>query len=259
MKLIALTSTFAFFASNASAFAPQPRAITPVIGMSQQRTVLFMAEEKSLEEEVEEMVSEEVNKSKRMSNMRNEKGVEYAPWMNMSKEDEERIRNVMREKAETRRKRRAEQSDVQGELMRDFGFQELSGTGLRSKVLEGGNVELEWTTGEEANTKGFMVKRRAAKTEKFEVLATYESYGPLESQGPQGGTYRYFDDKVDAGSYVYRVTECDASGTENDLSQCLVDVETVEEQRGTLIAAAGIFAILIAAGFAGVLLDPVQY
>jgi hypothetical protein len=37
--------------------------------------------EVSLEEEVEEMVQEEIRKTKKMSNLRNEKGVEYAPWM----------------------------------------------------------------------------------------------------------------------------------------------------------------------------------
>jgi hypothetical protein len=37
--------------------------------------------EVSLEEEVEEMVQAEIQKTKKMSNLRNEKGVEYAPWM----------------------------------------------------------------------------------------------------------------------------------------------------------------------------------
>merc|ERR1719401_2316431 len=48
-------------------------------------------EEKMMDETVEEMVEEEMKKTKRMSNLRNEKGVDYAPWMNMSEEDEERI------------------------------------------------------------------------------------------------------------------------------------------------------------------------
>ena len=50
-----------------------------------------------------------------------------------------------------------EEQDVQGELLRDFGFQELSGTGLKGKVVGGSNVELEWATGEEKNTKGFLL------------------------------------------------------------------------------------------------------
>merc|ERR1719343_1038533 len=44
-------------------------------------------EEKMMDETVEEMVEEEMKKTKRMSNLRKEKGVDYAPWMNMSKND----------------------------------------------------------------------------------------------------------------------------------------------------------------------------
>jgi hypothetical protein len=259
MKLAIFSSTLALCASNVSAFAPQPRvgAMQPATAVPQ-TSALFMSDDQSLEDEVEALVEEEVQKNKRMSNLRNEKGVEYAPWMRMSKDDEDRVRAVMRDKAEARRRRREEQTDVQGELLRDFGFQELSGTGLKGKVVDGNNVELEWATGEESNTKGFLIKRRAAKTEDFEVVASYQNYGPLESKGPEGGIYRFYDEDIAPGSYVYRVTECGTGGAENDLSQCLVDVQTVEEQRGSVIAAVGIGAILFAVVAAGALLDPIQ-
>merc|ERR1712087_674479 len=36
------------------------------------------------EEEVQMLVDQEIKKAKRMSNLRNSKGVDYAPWMNIS-------------------------------------------------------------------------------------------------------------------------------------------------------------------------------
>jgi len=233
------------------AFAPLQTSNLPKTGP-------IFSEEMSLEEEVEEMVQEEVSNSKRMSNLRNERGIEYAPWMRMSAEDEENIRQTMRAKAEARRRRQEEAQDVQGELQRDFGFQELSGTGLRYKIVDGSNVELEWQTGEESNTKGFIVKRRAAKTQDFEVLASFENYGPLASQGTAGGVYRYYDENVPVGGWVYRVTECDVGGSQNDLSQCLVEVQSEEEQRAALFAAVAFGVAAIAAVVGGLALDPLQ-
>jgi hypothetical protein len=261
MKLAFLSSTLAFLAGSASAFAPQPRAVVAFTMPSTiPRTALFMAsEDQTLEEEVEEMVQAEVNKSKRMSNMRNANGVEYAPWMNISKEDEERIRKNAMDKAESRRRRRVESENVQGELLRDSAFQEMSGSGLKGKVVDGNCVELEWATDKERNTKGFLVKRRQAKTEKFEVIASHETYGPLASKGPDGGLYRYMDEDVGLGGWVYRVTECDIGGKENDLSQCLVELQTVDEQRSTVLAAAALGVVAIAVVAASIVLDPMQY
>jgi hypothetical protein len=220
---------------------------------------LFMVEDMSLEEEVEQLVQAEIKKTKRMSNLRNEKGVEYAPWMRVTAEDEERIRMTMRDKAEARRRRKDEEAGVRGSLLMDSQAQELSGTGLRYKVLNGNDVELEWATSREANTRGFIVKRRPAKTSSFDVLASYQSYGPLASKGKEGGLYRFLDEDVPPGGWVYRVTECENSGSENDLSQCLVDIQTAEEQRGGLIAAVALALVAVGAVVAATVLDPVQY
>ena len=223
-------------------------------------TSLFMAEDNdiSLEEEIEQMVAEEMAKQNKVSNLRNENGVEYAPWMRVSAEDEARIRVVMREKAEARRRRREEDQDFQGALALDSQAQELSGAGLRAKVIDGESVELEWATSSEANTRGFIIKRRPAKTNDFSVIASYDSYGPLASKGKDGGVYRYLDEGVGPGGFVYRITECEQNGNENDLSQCLVEVQTQEEQRGAIVAAAAFVVVAIVAVVAGSLLDPIQ-
>merc|ERR1712232_756011 len=120
-----------------------------------------------------------------------------------------------------------------------------------------GDIELEWSTSSESSTKGFMVKRRAARTEEFEVIASWEDWGPLASKGPQGGSYRYLDSTISPGGWVYRITECEANGATNDICQALVDVQTEEEQKGAVIAAVAIGVFGVAAIAAGILLDPV--
>jgi hypothetical protein len=235
-----------FFAAGAAAPAA-PAAAAPVTPAKK---------EKSLDEEVDELTTAEMGKMKRASNLRNANGVDYAPWMNISAKDEEGIRQVMKEKAEARRKRQIQETQVSGALLMDSQAQELSGGGLRSKIING-EVELEWATNKEANTKGFMIKRRPARTEEFEVIASYEQWGPLASKGPEGGAYRYLDTTVSPGGWVYRVTECEKSGIENDICQALVDVQTEEEQKGAVIAAVSFAVLGVAAVVAGIVLDPV--
>jgi primosomal protein N' len=217
--------------------------------------------EEDIEEEVSRMVEEAKSQSKRMSNLRNERGVEYAPWMGISAEDEVRIKGIMRERAEARRKREREQQTTKGSLLKDSTNQELSGTGLKSKIIDNNAVELEWVTGSEKNTAGFIVKRRTSKSgqDGFDTIASFKTYGPLASKGINGGIYRYLDESIEPGNgYLYRITECDTNGEENDLSQCLVDIQTVEEQTGTKLALAG-FAIVAIGVLAGsLLLDPLQ-
>ena len=211
----------------------------------------------SLEEEVEILTQQEINKVKRASNLRNANGVDYAPWMGISEEDEARIKQIMKERAGARRKRQEQERDVSGALFSDSQAQELSGTGLKTKVIDG-EVELEWATNAEKDTKGFLVKRRPTKTSEFTVVGSYKDWGPLQSKGPEGGVYRFLDSSSTPGSWVYRISEVDLSGNENDVCQCLVDVQTPEEQRGAVIAAVGISVVAVAAVVAGVLLDPMN-
>lgn len=215
-----------------------------------------VATEQSIEEEAEELAEEEIRKLKKASKLKTAGGVEYAPWMKMSAEEEEEIKRVMKSKAEARRRRQMEEASASGALIMDSQAQELSGGGLQTKVING-DIELEWTTSSEASTKGFQIKRRPARTEEFEVIASWEDWGPLASKGPDGGSYRYLDSTVSPGGWVYRITECEISGATNDICQALVDVQTEEEQRGAVIAAVGIAVFGIAAVVAGIALDPV--
>jgi hypothetical protein len=213
----------------------------------------------SMEEEIERIFQEEKEKTMRMSRFSNEKGMEYAPWMNMTPDDEARIRTLAREKTIARRKRQTQEQNVRGSLLRDSTNQELSGTGLQYKIIDGDSIELEWATDSEPDTKGYLVKRRAAKTTEFMTIASYETFAPLNSKGVNGGTYRYLDENVGTGtSYVYRITEKEGNGEENDLSQCLVEIQSATEKRTELIAIAGISIAALAVVAAGLFLDPVQ-
>ena len=213
--------------------------------------------ELSLEEEVELLTQEEISKVKRASNLRNANGVDYAPWMGISEEDENRIKQMMKERASARRKRQEQEKDVSGALFSDSQAQELSGTGLKTKVMDG-SVELEWATNAEKDTQGFLVKRRPTKTSEYTIIGSYKDWGPLQTKGADGGVYRFLDTTCSPGSWVYRISEVDLSGKENDVCQCLVDVQTEEEQRGAVIAAVGISVVAILAVIAGVLLDPID-
>ena len=55
---------------------------------------------------------------------------------------------------------------------------------------------------------------------------------------------------------MYRITECDNSGAQSYLCQCLVEVQTEQEQKTALIAGVGIVVIGVAAVVAGLVLDP---
>jgi hypothetical protein len=233
-------------------------------------SALFMAENKTPffaagpaaekakvdETDVDAMTNAELKKMRLASRLRDAKGNDYAPWMNISKEDEMKIKQVMADKAVARRKRQEQATKVSGALLNDSQAQELSGGGLKTKCFDQ-QVELEWATSSEISTEGFIVKRRPARTEDFTVIASYEDWGPLASKGEEGGVYRFLDDTVSPGSWVYRVTERDTSGRENDVCQALVDLQTAEEQRGAIIAGVGIAVIGLAAVAAGIFLDPV--
>jgi len=183
--------------------------------------------------------------------------VDYAPWMRISEEDENKIRAIMKEKAKARAARKEQERSVSGNLYFDSQAQELSGTGLKSKIIDG-EVELEWATKSESNCKGFIVRRRPAKTEEFSVIASYENYGPLASQGQDGGIYRFLDSTATPGGWVYRISEASTTGEESDLCQCLVEVQTEDEQKAALIAAVGIGLVVVGAVVAGLTLDPLQ-
>eukprot|EP00577_Skeletonema_sp_RCC1716_P017234 CAMPEP_0113405606 /NCGR_PEP_ID=MMETSP0013_2-20120614/19043_1 /TAXON_ID=2843 ORGANISM="Skeletonema costatum, Strain 1716" /NCGR_SAMPLE_ID=MMETSP0013_2 /ASSEMBLY_ACC=CAM_ASM_000158 /LENGTH=285 /DNA_ID=CAMNT_0000291347 /DNA_START=44 /DNA_END=901 /DNA_ORIENTATION=+ /assembly_acc=CAM_ASM_000158 len=283
MKVLSTAAVLLAGASSTTAFAPSAsRAAATCRSNALHMNVPFFAQEETkteeptpeepaaeldideeklaeltMEEEVELLVQKELNKTKRMSNLRNENGVEFAPWMGISEADETSIRALMREKTEARRKRQEQEQDVSGNLFRDSQAQELSGTGLTYKIIDG-EVELEWATKSESDTKGFIVKRRVAKTNDYTVIASYKDWGPLASKGKEGGVYRFLDTTAGPGGWVYRISEEDKFGNEADICQCLVEVQTEDEQKAALIAGVGFALFAVVAVVAGIAVDPMN-
>lgn len=241
-----------FFADKASADEKKKEASASATDIDE-----GLLETLTMEEEIELLVAKELSKTKRMSNLRNERGVEYAPWMGISESDENKIRSLMRERTEARRKRQEQERDVSGTLFRDSQAQELSGTGLSYKIIDG-EIELQWGTKTELNTQGFIVKRRAAKTNDYSILASYTTFGPLATKGKEGGIYRYLDTTATPGGWVYRISEVDKFGNEADVCQCLVEVETEGEQKAALFAGVGFGVFAIGAFVAGIAMDPMN-
>ena len=247
-----------FFADKASAADEKERETSAASGAD----VDSIDEGRSLdaltmEEEIELLVAKELSKTRRTSNLRNERGVEYAPWMGISEADEGKIRSLMRERTEARRRRQERERDVSGALFRDSQAQELSGAGLSYKIVDG-EVELQWGTRAEINTRGFIVKRRAAKTNDYSILASYATFGPLAAKGKEGGIYRYLDTTATPGGWVYRISEVDKFGNEADVCQCLVEVETEGEQKAAIFAGVGFGVFAIGAFVAGIAMDPMN-
>lgn len=60
------------------------------------------------------------------------------------------------------------------------------------------------------------------------------------------------------GGWVYRITEEDNSGNSADICQCLVEVQTEDEQKAALIAGVGFAVFAVVAVVAGIALDPMQ-
>merc|ERR1719163_1686521 len=123
-----------------------------------------------------------------MKGMRSASGVEFAPWM---KVDAEAIAKAKRER-EARKARAAENALRSDSMLIDPQAAELgAGGGLKSKVLSEEEVELRWDTSDEAGNAGFIVQRRRGGAADFGDLESYESFSPLRTKGPAGGSYVY--------------------------------------------------------------------
>lgn len=184
-----------------------------------------------------ELTEEELKNRRKMEAVK-----KYAPWMADSFSPEA---IAQREAAEAQRKDRKVEKLVGNRI--DPAKQEISGTGLKIRVSsadEGGNVQLEWSTGSEEGNLGFIVSRKGPSDTGFVDIADYEKFQSLRSKGAAGGQYSFLDEDVPAGSYLYKVMDV-AVGSKFLTEVCRkgVEVETKSEQTST---------IALVAGFAGV-------
>lgn len=190
-----------------------------------------------------------------MKGMTSASGVEFAPWM---KVDAEAIARAKRER-EARKAKAAANALKSDSMLIDPQAAELgAGGGLKSKVLGEEEVELRWDTTDEAGNAGFIVQRRRGGAADFADLESFESFAPLRSKGPNGGSYVYLDDSAGTGTWVYRILDCDASGERSAVCQKLVEIESKDEQQFTIVVGAAIATLATVLVAAGTLLDPIQ-
>lgn len=133
-------------------------------------------------------------------------------------------------------------------------------SGLKSKVLGEDEVELRWETADEVGNAGFIVQRRTGGQADFDTIASFENFSPLKTKGETGGQYVYLDSEsgLRPGSFVYRIIDCDQSGVKSAMCQKLVEIESADETKQTIIV--GVLFAIIAAVCVGVglFLDPIQ-
>jgi len=200
----------------------------------------------------EEDLSEDAKRVLR--GMKSSTGVEFAPWM---KVDPEAIAKAKADREA--RKARAAQGMRSDAMLIDPQAAELgAGGGLNSKVLSEEEIELRWDTQDEAGNAGFIVQRRKGGSENFVDLATYEDFAPLRTKGPAGGSYVYLDDEVNVGTWVYRILDCDTSGTRSAVCQKLVEIDSEAEGKQTIFVGVLIAGLALAFVAGGLLLDPIQ-
>jgi len=210
-------------------------------------------DESELEAEPEPELSDEA--ARIMRGMTSSTGVEFAPWM---KVDAEKIAAAKKER-ELRKARQAASMQKSDAMLIDPQAAELAGGGgLKSKILSQEEVELRWDTADEAGNAGFVVQRRRGGAQEFSDLESYEGFAPLRSKGPAGGSYVYLDDTADVGTWVYRILDCDTSGTRTAVCQKLVEIESKDEQQFTVVVGAVIATLALALVAAGILADPIQ-
>ncbi|CAM9359031.1 unnamed protein product [Choristocarpus tenellus] len=255
------TSAFAIQPARFSRGNPIGRAITPNVVRTS--TALRMTAEEEVEEEVEEGVEgvgeepEVGKKTKAPTWMFNDKGVAYAPWM-VDAFDPENLAKVQASIEARKAAEAAAVPEAQGALAKDPQKMELSGLGLQTKKL-GDAVELIWRTGDETGNLGFIVSRRAAKTDEWVEIASFRDWPPLNSKGSKGGVYSFVDENSgEEGRWVYRISDMSESGVKNDLCQALVELESSSTAMQTKLIVAGVGVAFAAVVAAGVFLDPMQ-
>merc|ERR1719440_1499828 len=200
------------------------------------------AADDALDDDEAELIEEakEIARAKR-SNMFNEDGVAYAPWL-VDQVDEDAMMAAKAMRSMRKRQERDALEEKDGYVsLTEATTSELSSLGLKAKYL-GDEVELEWSTEDESENIGFSVQKRRSGSQAWETVRSHTDYAPLKSQGSDGGTYTILADEAD--------------GRKSSVCQVGVTIQSASEQLQTKIIL-GIAALALGGIFAaGLALDP---
>ena len=181
--------------------------------------------------------------------MYNENGVAYAPWVSQQIDEDAIIRDLIKKEKFSAEGKNKKQTSIldRGEI--------VGSEGMKWR-MSANQVQLAWSTGGEADNKGFIVEKRPSYGGDFQEIGSFQEVSGLKSAGASGGKYVYTDPSSAAGSWIYRVQDCDDTGKKNVLCQCFVEVQTESENKAQMGVLVGLVGILAAAAAAGSLLDP---
>lgn len=247
-----------------SGYAPSPVARQRSGILSRAPTRILMSEteeatgatetpvvEKTDEEiEEEELIEEakEIAKRKR-SNMFSPSGVAYAPWLiNQIDEEAIEIAKSMRSARKYQERKDKEQDGIVSVV--DATTAELTGSGLKIKVLSDSELELAWVTDMEDGISSYTVEKKMGTTK------TWTPVGKVASKGAYGGSYTFFDDEAELGIWSYRVVGEEGAAGRSVTCQLQVNVESAGQQLTTKVLVGVLGVTMAAAIAAGFLLDP---
>jgi len=213
---------------------------------------LYMADVAESTETEEAVATEEAPKlalaQKKAGKIVNERGVEYAPWMDVV--DEETLKEI-------KAKREARDKELLTKIKYDPATLDI-GSGLLKFKVEDDKIILKWATDGEPSNKGFILQKRTLSSNEWITVATYETDNALVSQGASGGTYFYKDESSAPGGWVYQLQDVDINGKSTDMARQLIEYETAGEAKTSLILIVLFVALLAGAFVAGFALDPMQ-
>ena len=240
------------------ALAASVAAWQPATRISSRATPLKMSEQVTDEEEAEIIANAQKIAKKKRSNLYNEEGVAYAPWM-VRQVDEDAVAAARAMRGYEKRRERIALEEKQGTInILDAASSELTGLGLKAKVLSEDEVELTWSTDDEEANRGFLVERKAVGYSDWDEVASYQSWSPLKSKGTLGGAYSYIDATVSEGEWLYRIVAEQSDNSRAIVCQVGVSVENSGQQLQTKLVVGGFAALVLGALAAGALLDPIK-
>jgi len=230
----------------------------PATRIGARRLALRAVDDMTEEEEAELIAEAQAIAKKKRSNLYNEDGVAYAPWM-VRQVDEDAIAAAREMRKYKKRVDRQAVEEKQGAVnILDAASSELSGIGLKAKALSDEEVELNWGTNDEEANKGFVVEKKRVGFSEWVEVASHTTWAPLKSKGTLGGAYTYVDVDASEGEWLYRIVAEQADNSRAITCQVGLTVENAGQQLQTKIVVGAFGAIALAVFAAGLLLDPIK-
>ena len=222
---------------------------------NRRESVLLVTKE---DEEAEILRDAEVIAQKKRSNLFNEKGVPYAPWM-VRQVDEDAIATARELRKYKKRKDKEREVKSQGIVnILEAATSEISGMGLKARAIDG-EVELVWGTSDEDRVKGFIVEKKPVGVgDVWDLVGSYKLSPQLKSKGALGGAYAFTDTDPEEGEYLYRVVADQTIGTREIICQVAVTIESPAKQLQTKIIVAASIVLFLVFLVTGAALDPIQ-